>query len=284
MNPLWLLADTQATACDPKLAVCPEVGLGLPRDISVDGWHIDALLKFTSYAISLLFAIMVVWMLYSCFAHNKKHEARYNHGESKGSWVFTLSIAALIFLIVDGTLFTSALQGLSDTTWNFSGLEDTPEDQVVRVEVNAHQWAWDFRYPGPDGLFATEDDITTLNELRIPAGVPVWIQLTSTDVVHAFNLPNLRTKFDAVPGTINQLRFTVRESTADSPTLGRYDIACAQHCGVNHYKMKGQLIVSTKEDYAAWLELASQNNQRAQQLNANDSGAQWGWPWRSAWK
>jgi cytochrome c oxidase subunit 2 len=285
MTPLWpaLLADTAST-CDPRLAVCPETSLGLPRDISVDGWHIDVLLKFTSYAIGLLFIIMTVWMLYACFAHNKKHEAHYNHGESKSSWIFTLSIAALIFFIVDGTLFTSALTNLGDISWNFSSLEDTPEDQVIRVEVNAHQWAWDFRYAGPDTLFGTEDDILSLNELRIPAGVPIWIQLTSTDVVHALNFPNLRTKFDAVPGTINQIRFTVRESTQDDPTIGKYDIACAQHCGVNHYKMKGQLIVLSKDDFASWQELASQNNKRAQELNAKDSTAQWGWPWRSAWK
>jgi cytochrome c oxidase subunit 2 len=276
-----LLADAAAT-CDRRLSVCPETSMGLPRDISVDGWHIDLLLKFTTYAISILFAIMVVWMLYSCLFHNKKNQAKYDLGESKKNWIFTLSIAAIIFLIIDGTLFVSALQNLGNISWNFSSLEEKSSEEVVRVEVNAHQWAWDFRYAGPDGEFATEDDIVVLNELRVPAGVPIWIQLTSTDVVHALNFPNLRTKFDAVPGTINQIRFTVREHTNEDPTLGRYDIACAQHCGVNHYKMKGQLIVLSKEEFASWLALAAQNN-KASGLNANDSGAQWGWPWRGPW-
>jgi hypothetical protein len=95
-----LLADATAT-CDRRLEVCPETSMGLPRDISVDGWHIDALLKFTTYAISILFAIMVLWMLYACFAHNKKHQARYDSGETKSSWFFSLGIAALIFFIVD---------------------------------------------------------------------------------------------------------------------------------------------------------------------------------------
>ena len=96
----------------------------------------------------------------------------------------------------------------------------------MRVEVNAHQWAWDVRYAGPDGKFNTQDDIVTLNDMRVPVGVPVVLQLASSDVMHSFSLPNFRVKQDAVPGH-------------DQPHLvpgqarpGEFDIACAQHCGV----------------------------------------------------
>ena len=56
------------------------------------------------------------------------------------------------------------------------------------------------RYPGPDGMFATPDDVTTINQLHIPLGQPVLIHLRSKDVIHSFFVPLMRFKQDAVPG------------------------------------------------------------------------------------
>jgi cytochrome c oxidase subunit 2 len=64
----------------------------------------------------------------------------------------------------------------------------------------------------------------------------------------------------------------------EAKELGDFDIACAQHCGTNHYKMKGMLTVLSKEDYAKWASEMSANAQRA--YDANDKEAHWGWDWR----
>ena len=74
----------------------------------------------------------------------------------------------------------------------------------------------------------------TLNELDVPVGRPIYLKLRSRDVVHSLYLPNFRTKIDAIPGMTTRLWFQATEA-------GRYEIACAQHCGVNHYKMRGLL-------------------------------------------
>jgi cytochrome c oxidase subunit 2 len=98
----------------------------------------------------------------------------------------------------------------------------------------------------------------------------VVIQLASTDVIHSFSLPNFRVKQDAVPGSINRLWFSAKE-------LGEFDIACAQHCGVAHYKMRGQLTVLSPEGYAAWLEQSSQLARRG--YDAGDNSGHWAWGW-----
>ena len=135
------------------------------------------------------------------------------------------------------------------------------------IEVDAHQFAWDFRYPGPDGLFgrtdikfisdsggnpvgidpadsAGKDDITTAS-LRIPAGRDVLLLLHSRDVIHDFFVRELRTKQDIVPGMEIPLDLHV-----DQP--GSYEIACAELCGLGHSQMRSVMIVMPADEYDRW--------------------------------
>lgn len=106
--------------------------------------------------------------------------------------------------------------------------------------------------------------------MRIPKDRPILLQIGATDVLHSFNLPNMRQKMDAVPGHINLMVFQAKET-------GEFDIACAQHCGTNHYLMKGKLTVLESADYDAW---AAQGS-KVSQLNydPNDTASHWGWEW-----
>ncbi len=135
------------------------------------------------------------------------------------------------------------------------------------VEVLAEQYAWNFRYPGPDGKFGRidparmdasnpwgrvpddpdgRDDIITINLLHLPVGEPAEFRLRAKDVVHSFFLPDLRFKQDAVPGMTMQFRLT--------PTApGEYAVACAEFCGLGHYRMRGFLTVEPRADFEKWL-------------------------------
>jgi cytochrome c oxidase subunit 2 len=202
------------------------------------------------------------------------------------------------------------------------------------VKIVAEQFAWNVRYPGPDGIFGrtdinlvssdnplgldrtdpyAKDDITTINQLNLPVDKPIIIELSSKDVIHSLNLPLFRVKQDAIPGqlvkvwfqptmTTDQIReklgrtfsitkgmpeelanltsleeYRAKDSTVivakgggfteellpqliqagitevkaapDTPT----EIACAQLCGLGHYRMRGFVTVQTPEDYAAWV-------------------------------
>jgi cytochrome c oxidase subunit 2 len=248
----------------------PPNELGMPHDASVDGHDVDSLIKSTGYMLGFLFVALVVWLLWASIVHGKNHVASYDHGTSKKALRTTLGMAAAIFFIVDGNLFFNSVVDLNKVFWNFDGVEKRPD--VVNIEINAHQWAWDARYAGPDGKFNTADDIVTLNDIRVPIGQPVLLQVASVDVIHSFYLPNFRVKTDAVPGMINRLWFEAKET-------GQFEIGCAQHCGVNHYKMRAVLTVLSAEEYKAW---ASESSQRAvRAFDPKDEEAHWGWEWKS---
>jgi cytochrome c oxidase subunit 2 len=246
----------------------PESGWGYPRDVSVDGYRIDWLLNITSIFVGILFLIMVVWMAIAMIKHGRRHAAHHDHGNAKKQALVALGLSAIVFFIVDGNLFVNSMIDLDEAFWNYEKAESHPD--AVRIEINAHQWAWDARYAGEDGVFATEDDIVTLNDIRVPVGVPIIFQLRAVDVIHSFYVPNLRQKTDVVPGNTTHLWFQAKET-------GAFDIACAQHCGVHHYKMKGQLTIYSPEDYRAWLAEAQANALVA--YDPADNLGHWGWPW-----
>ena len=242
--------------------------LGLPKDVSVHGHRIDWLLASTTVFVAIMFVVTIVWILWACLRHGKRHKAEYDHGTAKPQMLKALALSTVIFFVVDGNLWWNGMDDLNEVFWNFDAAAASPD--AVRVQINAHQWAWDFRYPGPDGKFNTKDDILTLNDLRIPVNRPVTIQIAATDVVHSFALPNLRIKQDAIPGQVNRLWFEAKET-------GQFEIACMQHCGTHHYKMRGLLTILSEAEYAAWTRQASEIS--ARNYDPEDKGAQWGWDW-----
>ncbi len=260
---LWCVASLAGAE------VKPEESWGLPHDASVDGYLIDWLIKVTGLFVTILFVIMCIWMAYACIKHGPKHEAVYEHGDSRKNVMTALIISALIFVVVDGNLFVNSVRDLHQAFWNWDLPQNDP--RVVKIEVNAHQWAWAARYAGPDGKFNTADDIVTLNDIRVPVNTPVLIELVSTDVIHSFYLPNFRIKQDAMPGMVNHIWFRAKEP-------GQYDIGCAQHCGTHHYKMKGILTVYSEEDFKNWAQSASELSARG--YDPDDSAAHWGWEWK----
>jgi len=241
---------------------------GLPHDASLHGWRVDWLLFTTTIFVVIMFVATVVWIAWACLWHGRKHDAHYDRGSARPAIIKALLLSTLIFVVVDGNLLVHGLSDVDDVFWNVDRAGADP--RAVRIEVNAHQWAWDARYPGPDGTFGTSDDVVTLNDIRVPVGVPVVIQLASTDVIHSFSLPNFRVKQDAVPGTINRLWFAAKE-------LGEFEIACAQHCGVAHYKMRGVLTVLPQAEFAAWVGQAAELARRA--YDPKDKSAHWAWNW-----
>ena len=109
------------------------------------------------------------------------------------------------------------------------------------VKVTGIQWSWTFEYPPMDGVTVVSD------ELHIPVGQQVLLQMTSKDVIHSFWVPEFRVKQDLVPGRITELRI--------SPTLeGNYKVRCAELCGTSHYSMEKPVIISSQAEYDAWME------------------------------
>jgi cytochrome c oxidase subunit 2 len=117
------------------------------------------------------------------------------------------------------------------------------------IFVIGKQWMWHIQHPeGP----------REIDELHVPAGVPVKLTMTSQDVIHDFYIPAFRVKKDVLPGRYTSIWFEATET-------GTFHLFCAQYCGTNHSQMIGWVYVMTPTDYAAWLAGGEQTESMAQQ-------------------
>ncbi len=243
--------------------------IGLPPDHSLDGHRIDGLIGLANglelaYFAAVVIALVVLILLYR---RRAGHTAVFADGTRPRDLWITVGLALLVFFTVDLNLELHANADLEGHFWNFPAAKD-----ALRVEVLPQQWAWNVRYAGPDGEFGTADDVVTLNDLRVPVGRPILVQLTSKDVIHSFTLPYFRVKVDANPGSITEAWFEAKEA-------GRSEIACSQMCGWAHFQMQGHVTAMAPADFARWEAEASTNSRLAH--DEGDPLAHWGWPWRA---
>ena len=110
------------------------------------------------------------------------------------------------------------------------------------IEIVGHQWWWQVEYLDPQ----VSRRILSANEIHIPVGRPVELELRSYDVIHSFWVPRLHGKVDLVPGDVTRIRVQ-----ADSP--GLFEGQCAEYCGPQHAHMAILVVADPPADYAAWL-------------------------------
>lgn len=142
-------------------------------------------------------------------------------------------ILAIVFVLMVGTMNEIGVSQASG-----SG------PAAIHITARGYQWWWEFRYPTDAG------DVVTANELHIPAGVPVDLDLVSADVVHSFWVPAISGKTDLIPGKTNHLRLFARDP-------GAYSGQCAEFCGVEHAWMRITVIAQSDADYFQWLKTQS---------------------------
>lgn len=118
-----------------------------------------------------------------------------------------------------------------------------PEPPALTIDLRGYQWWWEARYDHP----VPSRRLTVANEIHVPVGRPVRLRLTSTDVIHSFWVPNLRGKYDLIPGHQTTTWFQ-----ADTP--GVYRGQCAEFCGHQHAKMGMLIIAQPPAEFAAWYE------------------------------
>src|SRR5580704_1245826 len=233
-----------------------------PEDISTHGHLIDAQMSETmaEAGISFLAAQFILALFIWQFSNRGSGEKLKNFtGGAKG-----LVIAALLVVCVE----VLALGVCGVKAWADVYLT-APSANAIPIQVQAGQFAFPFRYPGPDGTFgpihpelinegnqnfygldpdhdpASKDDIVTA-EMAIPINKEVHLLMHAKDVGHSFFVRELRVQQDFVPGLDVSLHFTATK-------IGRYEIVCTQLCGLGHYNMKAYLDVLSQEDFDNWL-------------------------------
>jgi cytochrome c oxidase subunit II len=213
----------------------------LPQNVSTFGGDIDHLFRVLYYILALWFVAVEVLILYFVVRYHRSRHAKptYVRGDTaaQAAWVL---VPALIVLMLD-----LGIDKMGGSAWRKVKIDFPPAENSVRL--TAKQFNWEFTYPGPDGKFGTADDQTLENELHVPVGRVVGMEITSKDVIHSFFIPDLRLKQDVMPGRTIKVWF-------DATKAGTYEIACAELCGFGHYSMHGVLTVHNADDYAHWVQ------------------------------
>jgi len=236
-------------------------GYWLPIDISTHGHVIDWLINWLHVFMIALFVGWGVFFVYCLVKFRKGSNPHATYDPVKGKVSKYVEIGVVI---VEALL----LVGLSMPLWaQFKNdFPDPANAQVVRVV--AEQFAWNVHYGGKDGVFgrtapqfvtsdnllgldpdddAGKDDFNAINTLHMVVDKPIIVHLSAKDVIHSFKVPVLRLTQDVIPGQEIKVWF-------EATKTGTFDIACAQLCGLGHYRMRGQLVVESEEAFETWFD------------------------------
>jgi cytochrome c oxidase subunit 2 len=251
------------------LSAYPIIGnyFPLPEDISTHGHLIDSQLHDTMLEAGVAFIGAQLVLAYFLFAFTgRKSDAPLKNfpGGAK------LMVIAAFLLVGTEVLALGAFGQKAWATVYFTA----PKADALQIQSQAEQFAFYFRYPGPDGKFGAihpdkidegnqnyfgldpandvdaRDDIVS-GELVVPVNREVNLMLHAKDFGHSFYVRELRIQQDFVPGLDLAVHFTATK-------VGKYEIVCTQLCGLGHYNMKAYLNVKSQDDYDKWLKEQSQ--------------------------
>ncbi len=175
-------------------------------------------------AVYAIVAFFVVWAI----VRGRRRKGAGEGPVSDNAWIVWGGVVVPVVIL--GVLAAVTVQATSELR--------RPEAGALQVHVVGKRWWWQVSYPGTPYV--------TANEIHLPAGRPVEIQLDSDNVIHSFWVPALAGKQDMIPGQHNVLRFT-------PTTPGRYIGECAEYCGLEHARMGFVVIVQTATDFDRWL-------------------------------
>jgi cytochrome c oxidase subunit 2 len=289
-----LLFGVTMLACAGLFVIAPFCGWWLPEGVSSHAWHVDLLfyiiLGITGFFFILTEAVMVYFM--ARYAGEPGEKPAYEipgflkpisgvlDTQHKIEMAWTIVPAAILLFIAFAQIGT-----WMDIKYQ-SRQSGIIEDMVpLQVDLSARQFEWRFRYPASarvkDWLakkndadvkadmksfasYQQQSDVHTVNELHMWNEHPVLVHLSTRDVLHSFNLPQLRVKQDALPGKQIPVWFKPIKANLDSDNKqipGRvWEIPCAELCGWGHGRMIGRVFVHEKqEDFFLWLEQAEKN-------------------------
>lgn len=227
-----------------------------PASISEHGPAYDQQFVLTIIVVGISFAAAQIGLGYTVWRYRDTgggERATYSHGNNRVE-IAGVIITAIVFITI---------AFLGQRVWASLHFQPAPANSA-HVRVVAQQFQWNFHYAGADGKFGRTDprkisdeslnyigldssdaastDDAVVSTLVAQVNHPVELNLASRDVTHSFWVPPLRFKQDAVPGLDIKVHFTPQK-------VGRYEIACAELCGQQHYKMKSYMLILPEDEY-----------------------------------
>jgi len=212
----------------------------MPEPVSNLGAEIDSIYYLILIITGIIFVVVEVALVWFLIRYRRRdgRRAEYSHGNKMAEVVWTVIPFVLVLFIA----YTS------NGVWLKAKLADreggAPAD-AVPMRVMAKQFEWNVTYPGSDGRLDTDDDFVVRNQLHVPVNRAVRIELGSEDVIHSLFLPDFRVKQDAVPGMVIPVWF-------EAIKAGEYAWACAELCGLGHYRMRATVTVHEAGEFEQW--------------------------------
>lgn len=224
-----LISASAALAADYHAAAEP----GAPAVIKdpAAGWdHLWREVIIDITIIGVLFALITAWLLW---------RYRRRPGNETGHAPRLSPAAAVAWVVIPTFVFLSDDLFIAANGWQlWNTYRQVPAD---RLEIQLETGMYSFDYTYPNGL-------RTQNELKVPAGKPVLLRMTSRDTLHNHFIPDFRVKEDSMPGRITYLWFLPKEAGRE------HVVTCAAYCGVMHSYMASKIVVLAPGDYQAWYE------------------------------
>ena len=203
---------------------------GIQSTLNPQGSHAAVVAEMTWVLLAggaAIFALVIALAAYALFAR-REHASR-----MREDWLIVAGGIVFPVVVLSALLVYSLVRAAAID----NGGESTP----VRIEVTGEQWWWRVRYLDARGTV----DFATANEIRIPVGRAVTIELRSSDVLHSFWVPSLAGKLDVIPGRVNRLRISADRA-------GTLRGQCAEYCGGPHAWMAFYVVVEDPERFDAW--------------------------------
>jgi cytochrome c oxidase subunit 2 len=238
---LALAVTFGVAACDSPQNFMSSTGGPAARELASLGWQ--ALVAFG--AATLATWILIVWLAFrrrGTLAEHAPVDANRGQGWILiGGFAIPLAVLAALFISMIDSMASSPIQHTDG-----AGAHGSPETRAMGhgpdIRVAGQRWWFEAEYhPG-----AGSHQVFVPNEIHVPVGRPVDIELETRDVIHSFWIPKLHGKVDLVPGLTNRIRIL-----ATRP--GRYSGQCAEYCGLEHARMRLVVVAQEESDYQAWL-------------------------------
>ncbi len=222
---LAIAATVLVAACSPQH---PQSTFGYAGPVARDQGNLFLLIFWIAVAV---FIVVEGAIIYAAIRYRRRDDKipKQVHGNTKLEITWTVLPSIVIAAIAVPTII-----GI----WEQQRGAPTDMGDVLEVEAIGHRWWFEFRYPN--------QEVVTANEMHIPVGRPVNVQLASQDVIHSFWVPKLAGKIDMVPLNDNLLWFIAEEP-------GIYDGQCAEFCGIAHAHMRFRVVAHPEEDFQNWV-------------------------------
>lgn len=220
-------------------------------------WQMDNTLTITLVITGFFFVVIHLFLVYTLlrFRHRAGSRAAYQPDNRRlEHWLTGTTSVGIVALLAPGLFM-------------YAEYVKAPRD-AIQMEVLGQQWQWRYRFPGAGGRLggtdarfvnatnpfgidpkdpaAADNVLINSNEVHLPLNKPVKVLLRSIDVLHDFYVPPFRARMNMVPGMVTSFWFTPTKA-------GRYEVLCAQLCGVGHFNMRGYVVVEEDAAFQTWL-------------------------------